>query len=136
LRIELLLGNDAFLEKKLEALEIHFSVSALSLILGELPQGLRKLDLERTRIDLRKEISFVDELAFLERDTGELTVHAAANRDGIEGRDGAKAIEIDGQVATLGSGNDDWHDHVAWSGTSPALASRRRGGVGCLAGVP
>src|SRR5713101_7985767 len=56
LSVELLLGDDAFLKKKLESLEIHFGVSALSLIFGQLPQGLGKLDLEGTRVDLREKI--------------------------------------------------------------------------------
>src|SRR5260370_7013660 len=115
LRIKLLLGNDAFLKKKFESFEIYLSVSALSLIFGELPQGLRELDLEGTRIDLREKLSFVDELTFLERYADELTIDPAANRDGIECRDGAKAIEIDGQVAALAAGNAPRHNQA----TSP-----------------
>src|SRR5260370_17948761 len=118
--IKLLLGNDAFLKKKFESFEIYLSVSALSLIFGELPQGLCELDLERTRIDLREKISFVDELAFLERYADELTIDPAANRDSSECRDGAKAIEIDGQVAALGAGNDHRHNQATSAGTSPA----------------
>src|SRR6266849_724388 len=137
LGIQLLLGNDAFLKKKLESFEIHFSVSALGLILGELPQRLRKLDLEGTRIDLCEKIAFVDELAFLKRHSYDLPIHAAANRDGVEGGDSANAIEIDGQVATLGSGDDDRHNQVACAETSFALAGcSGRGGIGCQAGVP
>jgi len=49
------LGNDAFLEKKLESFVIYFRVSALRLVLGELPQRLFKHDLKRTRIDLARE---------------------------------------------------------------------------------
>ena len=92
-------------------------------------RGLFKLDLKGTRIDLREKIAFVDELAFLECDTDELTVDAAANRDGIERSDSAKAVEIDGQVATLGSGNNNRHNHVgcAESSCSSALGGCRRG---------
>ncbi len=132
----LLLGNDAFLKKKFESFEIYLSVSALSLIFGELPQGLRELDLEGTRIDLREKLSSVDELTFLERYADELTIDPAANRDGIECRDGAKAIEIDGQVAALGGGNDHRHNQATCAGTSLALAGcSGRGGVGGLAGT-
>src|SRR5260370_4989528 len=132
--IKLLLGNDAFLKKKFESFEIYLSVSALSLIFGELPQGLCELDLERTRIDLREKVSFVDELAFLEGHTDELTVHATANRDGVESGDRAKTIEIDRQVATLGGGNDYRDDHAASAKPSPALAGCcGRGGAGALA---
>src|SRR5712692_1222418 len=137
LSIELLLGDDAFLKKKLESFEINLGVSAQSLILGELPLGLCKLDLERTWIDLCEKVAFVDKLTFPERDTRELSVHATANRDGVEGRDGADAIEIDGQVAALGGGNHDRHNQVACAETSLALAGcAGRGAVGCRAGLP
>src|SRR6266849_4502007 len=137
LGIELLLGDHAFLKKKLESFEINLGVSAQSLIFGQLPLGLRKLDLEGTRIDLREKLSFVDELALPERDTRELAVHATANRDGVEGGDGADAIEIDGQVAPLGGGNYDRHNQVACAEASLALAGcSGHGGVGCRAGVP
>ncbi len=137
LRIELLLGNDAFLKKKLESFEIHFGVFALSLILGELPLSLRKLDLKRTRIDLCEKISFVYELTFLKCDTDELAIDAAANRDGVESGDRADAIEVNGQVAALCGGNDNRHNQIACAETSLALAGYSgRGGVSCLAGVP
>src|SRR5216683_4732100 len=136
LGIELLLGDHAFLKKKLESFEINLGVSAQSLIFGQLPLGLRKLDLEGTRIDLREKLSFVDELTFLERYADELTIDPAANRDGIECRDGAKAIEIDGQVAALGCGNDHRHNQATRAETSLALAGcSGRSGVGGLAGT-
>src|SRR5260370_1791349 len=69
LRIKLLLGNDAFLKKELESFEIHFGVFALSLILGELPLSLRKLDLEGTRIDLRTKIPSLYTLTSLKSTT-------------------------------------------------------------------
>jgi len=79
----------------------------------------------------------VDELTFLERHTRELTIYATANRDGVEGGDGAKAIEIDGQVAMLGGGNYNRHNQVACAETSLALAGCAwHSGVGCLAGAP
>src|SRR5260370_25426847 len=136
LRVELLLGNDGFLKKKLESFEIHFGVSALSLIFGQLSQGLCKLDLEGTGIDLCEKISFVDELAFLKRNAGELPIHATANRDGVEGGDSANAIEIDGQVPTLGGGDDHRHTQVACAETSFALVfCSCRGGIYSPAGV-
>src|SRR4029077_16866400 len=136
LSVELLLGDHAFLEKKLEALKIDFRIFALCLVFSELPQRLPKLYLERPRIDLREKISLVDELAFLERDTDELTIDTAANRDGVEGSDGAKSIEINGQIAALRSGNNDRHNHAACAEASLAFARRcGRTRVGCLAGV-
>ena len=80
---------------------------------------------------MREKISFVNELPFLECNTDELTIHAAANRDGIEGRHGAEAIEINRQVATLGRGHDDRHNHVARAEASITLAGCSGGsGVG------
>src|SRR5260370_6744737 len=87
LSVKLLLRDDAFFKQKLESFEIYFGVSALRLIFGELPQSLCKLDLERTRIDLSEQISFVDELPLLECDANELTIHATANRNSVEGGD-------------------------------------------------
>src|SRR5260370_5942691 len=136
LSVELLLRDHAFFEEEFVALKIDLGIFALGLVLGELPQGLLQLDLKGTRINLREEIAFVDELAFLERDTEELAVDAAANGYGVEGGDGAKAIEIHGQVATLGGGNNDGHNHVARAESSPGLAGcRRSSGIGRPAGV-
>src|SRR6267378_2923261 len=132
-----LLRDNALFEEQLETLKIDLCILALSLVFSELPERLLQLDLEGTRIDLCKKVSFVDELAFLERNTDELTVHATANRDGIEGRDGAEAIEVNGQVTTLRSGNHDRHYQTARAGTAFALAGRfGSGGIGGLAGVP
>src|SRR5216684_1582354 len=122
LRVELLLGNDAFLEKKLESLEIHFGVPALGLILGELPQGLFQLDLEGTGIDLCEKISFVDELTFLEGDTNKLAINTAADGYRVEGGDRTEAVKIDWQVAALGCGNDNRHYEAARARPAPPLS--------------
>ena len=96
LRIELLLRNDAFLEKQLKALKVYFGVLALSHILCKLAFGLFKLNLKRARVNLRKEFALLNKLAFLECDVNELTVNAAANRDGVVRLHRAKAVEING----------------------------------------
>jgi hypothetical protein len=102
-----------------------------------LTQRLFKHDLKGTRIDLREKVSLVDELTFLERNTDELTIDATANRDGIEGCDGAKTIEVNAQIAALCGGNDNRHNQTACAGTSLALAgSSGRSGVGYRAAVP
>src|SRR5437016_5775691 len=138
LSIELLLRDDALFEEKLVPLKIDLRVFALGLVFSELPKRLLKLDLEGTRIDLREKISLVNELAFLEGNADQLAVNATADGDGVEGSDGAQAIEVNGQVAALCRGNHDWHDKSTCAGTSLALAgcSGRNGGRGCLAGVP
>jgi hypothetical protein len=120
LGIELLLGDNAFLEQKFESLKVNFGVPALSFILGELTLSLFELDLKGTRIDLRKNFALVNKLAFLESDVDELAIHAATNCDSIEGGDGADAVEINGQVAELRAGDD--HRHGKTTGASTALA--------------
>src|SRR6267142_6262800 len=136
LSIELLLGDDALFEEKLIALKIDLRVFALRLVFSELPQRLLELDLEGTRIDLREKISLVNELTLLEGNADQLAVNAAADSDGVEGGDGAEAIEVNGQVAALCGGNHDRDDKPTCAETSLALAgSSGRGGVGSLAGV-
>ncbi len=80
----------------------------------------------------------MNELAFLEGNANQLAINAAADGDGVEGSDGAEAIEVNRQVATLRGGNHDRHSKSTCAGTSLALAdcSGRGGGCGCLAGVP
>ena len=121
LGVKLLLGNHAFLEEKFEPFEIYFGVSALGLILGKLPQGLFQLDLEGAGVNLREKIAFVDELTFLEGDTDELAIDAAAHGDGVEGGDRAEAVKIDGQVAALSGGNDHRHYEAASACPAPPL---------------
>src|SRR3981189_3114290 len=71
LRVKLLLGNDAFLEKKIASAVIYFIVSALRLGLGEIPHRLFMLDLQGTRHDPMNDHPAEDELTFLERNTDE-----------------------------------------------------------------
>ena len=123
LGIELLLWDDAFFKEQLITLKIDLGILPLRLVFSKLSQSLLKLDLEGTRINLGEEISLVDKLTFLKRDAAELAIDATANRDGVEGGDRAKAIEIDGQIATLGGGNDNRHDQAACA-EPPALAGR------------
>src|SRR5262249_53619306 len=61
LRIKLLLGNDAFFVKKLETIEIDFSVLALGLVLGKLAFGLLEQHLERAGIDFDNTRAAVDQ---------------------------------------------------------------------------
>src|SRR5260370_12058359 len=106
-------------------------------MVGELVNGVGELDVEGTRIDLCEKISFVDELTFFKCKNDELTIDGTANGDGVESGDRAKAIEVNGQVATLRGGNDNRHNQIACAETSLALAGYSgRGSVSCLAGVP
>src|SRR5579885_2436318 len=76
--------------------------SLSSQVAGELPFGLRELDLERPRVDLGQEIALVDVLPLRERHLHQLAVDAAAHGDGVERRDAAEAAEVDGKVAAAG----------------------------------
>jgi hypothetical protein len=96
---------------------------------------LCELHLKGAWINLCEKISFVNELTFLKGDADELTVDAATNRDGVEGGDRPKTVEIDGQVAALSGGNNHGHNKVAHTRTAPAPACRPRHGRICgLAG--
>jgi hypothetical protein len=106
-------------------------------VLRELSLGLLKLDLKRARIDLREKISLVDELAFLEKDSGELAINAASNGNRVEGGNRPKSIEINGQIALLRRSNHHRHDQGARAEVSFALAGSRCGPsrVRCLARI-
>src|SRR5207245_1187347 len=59
-----------------------------------------------------------------------------ANGDGVEGRDCAKAIEINGQVAALRGGNDHRHNKIAGARTAfGSIGGSGSGRVGSLAGI-
>src|ERR1700722_17177149 len=66
LRIQLLLGNNTFVEQQFEALKIGFSVLALSLVFGQRTLRLLQDYLKRPRIDLRQHIPLMYKLPFLE----------------------------------------------------------------------
>jgi hypothetical protein len=88
-------GRDGFLG----TLELELRVLQQRLVPGELTFCLAQLDLERARVDLREQLTFVDELTVGEVDLVELTVHAGADRDRVVRGDGAEAGEINRHVA-------------------------------------
>jgi len=106
------------------------SASCAGLILGKLPQGLFQLDLEGTRVNLREKIAFVNKLTFLESDTDELAIDAAANSDGVEGGDLPRPLKYHGQIAALGRGDD--HRNCKIARTRSSLAFARGTGRGYL----
>ena len=105
LGVELLLGDDAFLEKQFVTLQVHFGVVALGLILGELTLGLFELNLKGARIDFREQIALFHILPFFESDIDELAVDPAAHGDRVERSDRSKSVQIDGKIA-FGGGRD------------------------------
>ncbi len=96
LRVDLLLGDDTFLEEQLVALVVDLHVAKLRLILGKLPFGLLQHNLVGPRIDLHQGIPLSNHLSFGEVDLDDLPIDAAANGDGVERRDRAEAIEVNG----------------------------------------
>ncbi len=130
LGVDLLLGNNAFFVQKLKALVVHLHVAELRLILSQLPLGLLELNLEGARIDVDQVLALVDELAFLEVDLGDLAIDAAADGYRVEGGDGAKAVEIDGEIAALSGGNHHGHYEAACSRSLPTLPFASRGASG------
>ena len=76
----MLLGDDAFLEEKFEALEIGFGILALGLIFGELALRLLELDLKRAWIDQREEVTFMNVLPLSESHAEKLAVDAATDK--------------------------------------------------------
>src|SRR5882762_7313963 len=105
LRIELLFWDNAFLIQQLETFQIHLGVFALSDIFGQLALGLFELHLKRTRIDFGKEIANFYKLAFFKGDVDELAINPAADGDGVERSNSAKAVEVNGKIA-FGRGSD------------------------------
>src|SRR5262249_6610810 len=86
-----------------------------------------------TRIDFGEQFALLNKLAFLEGDIDKLAVHAAANRDGIQGSDCAEAVEVDRQIAGLSTGDNNWNREIpctACAATFSASSSAR--GCGCI----
>src|SRR5713101_8498580 len=114
---------------------MDLSVAALGLILSELTLSLFQLHLEGARVYLGEEITLFNELAFLEGNTDELTIHAAADRDGIKGGHAPETIEINGDVTALSGGHNHGNHEIA--STRTTLGCRCRGtGILRLAGGP
>ena len=61
--------------------------------------GVREADAVGGGIDLSEELAFFDALALLERDAQQLAVHATFHRDGVERRNGANGLQMNGQIA-------------------------------------
>src|SRR5205823_14415723 len=98
---------------------------SLRLICGKLSFSLVELLLERPRVNLHEKIPFLDVLSLFEGCIDNLAVNAASNRYGIKCGDGAQAVEINREIATLRGGQHDGHDkishaHPARSSLAPA----------------
>ena len=112
LGVELLAGNGVLLDQDLVALEIEARVLQRRLVLRVLAFLLLERDLEGTGIDLGQQVALAHELAFFIADGDELAVDAAAHGDGVDGGDGAEAVEVDRHLAGA-RGHRHHRDHAA-----------------------
>ncbi len=109
--LDLLRGDELLLLERLVALVRLLRREELRLVARERALRLMELDLERPRIDLGDHVALLDRLAFGEQHLVEPAVDLRTNRDLLERRDGAQAVEPDRQIA-LGNSRD-LHGHDA-----------------------
>jgi len=107
LRVELLPGQNPLCDEILVAIEVELRVLQRGLIFGGLPFRLGELHLERPRIELGEQVTFVDDLTFRERHLGELSIDAASHRHRIQRRGRANAGQVDAHVAAPRRRRDD-----------------------------
>jgi len=114
LGIELLLRDRILGPQPAVPLHIEPGVLEERLVAHHLSLGLGQLHLEGPRVDLGQQLAALDELALPEQDLHQLAVDAALDGDGVERRDGAEAVEVDGDVPL--SRRHRHHRHAARGG--------------------
>src|SRR5882672_6781064 len=134
--VELLLSDEAARHQPLVALEIEAGVGEGGLITSELPLRLCQLRLEGARVYLREQVSCPDDLSLAEEDAHELAIHAAPDRDGVEGGYRAQRRQVHAQVAGLGGCRQNRHGsgcrpraRAAGGGLRPARPVQREVGA-------
>ena len=80
------------------ALQVKFGVGQIGLVLGLLGDGLIECCLVGAWIDLGQDIALLHQLAFLERDLVDLTVHPGADDHGIERLNGTQTKQVDRKI--------------------------------------
>ena len=124
----LLRHRSGIIQQTLEALVVQSRIFELRLVAEQTGLRLIESHLERPRIDDGQQVSLIDVLAFFEIDLRQLSVHPALYADRVGGGHAAQALQIDGDVATLGGGDRHGHHDL---GRGP----RRAGlGAGAAAG--
>ena len=89
------------------ALEVEFSIVEMRLVVTEGSLRLVELRLIGARIDLREQIAFLDELAFLEVDADQLSRDLAANHRRVQRCDRAQAGQHDRRLMLLDGRRND-----------------------------
>src|SRR5437867_2559736 len=127
LEIDLLFGNESFLQQQLITLLFHLCRLKLRLVASQLSFGLGELNLEWTFVDFGEQIALLNKLTFTKCDMLELAVHAAPDDDGVVGCDRPESTQINGHVHPSSSYGDDCRSPWAHaSAASAASASGRR----------
>src|SRR5437867_7415951 len=123
LEIDLLSGNESFLQQQLITLLFHLCRLKLRLVASQLSFGLGELNLERTFVDFGEQIALLNKLTFTKCDMLELAVHAAPDDDGVVGCGRPESTQINGHVHPSSSNCDDCRS--PWAHASTAAASGR-----------
>src|SRR5579863_3324849 len=124
--VNLLLRNGVLAEGSAIAIEVDTRLRQSGFVAGHLPLNLGELRLIRARIDVDERIAGVHHLAFAVMDRDNLALHAAGDGHGVDRRYGAKAFDVDTNVALL---------HDTRGNRNRARPAPRRGLVGQLRGL-
>ena len=93
LGIDLLARNLLLSGERLIACQVESGSLERRLIAGQLPLSLRQLYLVGTGVDFGKQVSLLDDLPLGECHAHQLSLHSAADRDGVERHDRSEAVE-------------------------------------------
>ena len=111
--LDLLRGHQLLRLEALVALEVQLVRLELGLVAREGALGGEELHAKRARIDLRDDVTLLDELALGEEDGVEAAVDLGVHGDLLDGGDGAEPLEPDRDVALLGHDGLHRHDPLA-----------------------
>src|SRR6185369_17776301 len=89
------------------AIEIDVRIFQQGFIALILTLGLFELCLERTRIDLREQITLLDHLALAVVDTHQLTIDTAFDSHRVHRRNRAERVDVNADTSLLGHGRGD-----------------------------
>src|SRR5437899_13002423 len=98
LEIDLLFGNESFLQQQLITLLFHLCRLKLRLVASQLSFGLGELNLERTFVDFGEQFPLLNKLTFTKFDILDLAVHAASHEDGVVGCGRSRSTQVNGHV--------------------------------------
>ncbi len=87
--VKLLFRDGVLRQQRLVTLQIQLGVSQQRLVVRHVPLGLLQHDLVGARIHLGDQLALLDKVAFLHRDTHQLSVNPVTHQYGIKRRDRA-----------------------------------------------